>query len=270
MSSENPPLPSSAGPEGGSPRAAWAMLLAHWTEFARSALALPEGGEAGLWKASVAPIIGLQALSLAAAEIHLLDPQDRALAMDMGELLVRRHAAELNAIWSGVEMPEKLVALIADARRAVVQAQSLGLEWRLLAEGPVAVPSLAGWGRALLDAGFAGDALVAQPGTLLFAGEPIAFVRPATDSPAPPLADLSAGISLPRQIYRTMRGLRDVTDEIVPFDAPLSAGRPLLAPLIEGGRLVAQPSDDQAQQWLEAQRAALDGHPARISTPPQE
>lgn len=43
-------------------RLTWAVLLARWTEFARSAVALPKEGEAGLVRQSVADIITLQAV----------------------------------------------------------------------------------------------------------------------------------------------------------------------------------------------------------------
>ena len=43
-------------------RLTWAVLLARWTDFARSALALPEVGEPGLVRQSVTDIITLQAV----------------------------------------------------------------------------------------------------------------------------------------------------------------------------------------------------------------
>jgi hypothetical protein len=103
----------------------WATLLARWTDFARASVALPTDGEGGRWRASVAPIIGLQAVTFALGESGLLPPDERAVALDRGALLVARYAAELAAAWGSCPLPGEVVALVEDARSALEAARLL-------------------------------------------------------------------------------------------------------------------------------------------------
>ena len=70
----------------------WAALLARWTEFAQSSLALPPDAEGDAWRTSIAPIISLQAITHALEEIEHIDPDERA------RQLAERRAAYLRRL----------------------------------------------------------------------------------------------------------------------------------------------------------------------------
>lgn len=267
MTSENPSPEAS-----GSPTPSWAMLLARWTQFAQAAVAIPPEADGARWRATVAPAIGLQAVALAVGDLTSLAAPDRPLALDMAQVLTRRHAGELHQAWRGVEMPSKLRELIDDAIRAIDRASSLGQEWTVQTTSLIA-PRLDDWVRAVTGAGFSGDVLAAPPGTILFAGEPMIFIRPALPDGSPPLPgaeSLMWSSGTPRQVYRQIcpSGGRVERDVIAPLDAQLPPGRPLLTPLIESGRAVAQHDDDAATRWLAAQQAMLPQGPPDIVVAP--
>lgn len=96
----------------------WAALLARWTEFARSSLALPRNAEGERWRRAVPSIIGLQAVTQALGECAGLPPDELALGLDRAAILIDRHAAELAALWSAEPLHPELVLLIDDARGA--------------------------------------------------------------------------------------------------------------------------------------------------------
>lgn len=252
-----------------SPTNSWAILLAHWTQFARAAVAFPKNLEGDRWRATVAPAIGLQAITLAVRDLHTLPAAHRPLALDMAGLLTRRHAAELNQAWRGVEMPPKVTELIDDALAAIDAAKRAGVEYSVTAPRLV-MPRLDQWAQALIHTGFQGDALAALPGTVLFAGEPAIFLRPAPplEAPPPPLADsLASAARAARQVYRQLdsAGARVQRDLIAPLEGDLPPGRPLLVHLIESGRPIAQHDDDAAARWRAAQEAALGADPPPIT-----
>ena len=90
--------------------------------FARSALALPETGEAGRMRQAVPEIIGLQAVWFALGQIDELEGQERALGLDRARVLIDRHTAAVHRLWSGRALPVELEELIADADRAWADA----------------------------------------------------------------------------------------------------------------------------------------------------
>ncbi len=96
----------------------WAALLARWTEFARSSLALPRNAEGERWRRAVPAIIGLQAVTYALGESVGLPPDELALGLDRAAILIDRHAAELAALWNTEPLHPELGALLDDARRA--------------------------------------------------------------------------------------------------------------------------------------------------------
>lgn len=100
----------------------WAGLLGKWTEFARSALALPPTAEGERWKRAVPSIVGLQAVTLALGEVGALPPDELALSLDRAEVLIDRHRAELERNWPGEPLHAALRALITDARHALTAA----------------------------------------------------------------------------------------------------------------------------------------------------
>ncbi len=232
----------------------WATLLAYWTEFAQRAVALPAEGEGGRWKASVAPIIGLQAITHALAETETLPPDERALGLDRAELLIRRHAKELHGAWRGEPMPEAIDELLQDAAHALVGAQSLGLEWLVRAEA-LEADHPAELVAALLASGFTGDLDLPAPGVPLFAGCVAAHLRPGRRAAIDPdhAALVGAFLGQPERLVAAPRGVRvrrlayrqfdfaqggPVRDVLAPEDQ-LPAGQPLLVRAIEGGQ--AQP-----------------------------
>ncbi len=94
----------------------WPALLAQWTRFAQASVALPRTPTGDRWRAAVPAIIALQSLTHALGELHRLPPGERALALDRAEVLIKRHEAELLALFGTVE--GELAALTGDARSA--------------------------------------------------------------------------------------------------------------------------------------------------------
>lgn len=226
----------------------WSSLLAHWTEMARSALALPTEGEGGRWRAAVAPVIGLQAITFALAELDRLPAGERAAGLDRAEVGARRYAAELHDIWKGMELPGEVVALVEDARRALTAARGAGVEWRITS-GRLVADHPAELVEAIVAMGFAGDLYVPVGNETLFAPSPVAFARePDGSAPGEDViraVDEFFGAELERartpgvrQVYRqfdfaTGRAVRDL---VMPLEGGLPPGRPLLAAAVLGGR----------------------------------
>jgi hypothetical protein len=102
----------------------WAALLAKWTEFAKSAVALPTDGEGGRLRRAVPALIGLQALTHALADLNQLPKGERSVGLDKASILITRYTGELTSIWQGQGPPE-VVDLASDARRAWEAAQAL-------------------------------------------------------------------------------------------------------------------------------------------------
>jgi len=233
----------------------WSVLLARWTELAQASAALPEDAEGGRWKQAVAPVIGLQAIAFALADLGRVRPDDRPLALERAEAGLRAHAAELHSIWTGEPLPDSVAEVIADARGALLLAASAGEEWRVSTDDFVA-PDPTPLATTMLDAGFAGDLWAATPGTRLARRAPAAFARPGADIAWP-------GCERPRwsahrQIYRQVDEAagRVTRDVVMPVEAGLPPGRPLLVQVIEQGELVFTFDDDRRRAWEDAQRRA--------------
>lgn len=228
----------------------WAALLGKWTDFARSAVALPDDGEGGRLKRAVANIIGLQAITQALAEIDALDPEERALGLDRAEMGIREHAAAIHAIYAREPMPAALTELVDDARLALAAASGGGLEWTV-ADDRLICPHPAELIEALLEAGFAGDLFLPTPGVPIFASAPCAFIRRIDGGAIEPEMSEAVGaylalggevgepsrVSRARQIYRQFDFSRGgpVRDLVVPLDEGLPPGQPLLIPAIAAG-----------------------------------
>lgn len=228
----------------------WAALLGKWAEFARSAVALPDEGDAGRLKQAVPDIIALQSITHALAEIDELVPDERALGLDRAAIGIREHAAAINTIYTGEPMPESLLELIDDARIALDAASGGGLEWSVAADCLIC-PHPAELVEALIEAGFEGDLFLPTPGVPVFAPAPCAFIRHSGGSPIEPeLADVVAEFlasggetdrptprSQPRQVYRQFDFARGgpVRDYVVPLADDLPPGQPLLVPAILEG-----------------------------------
>jgi hypothetical protein len=205
----------------------WAALLAHWTQFARSAVAFPADRTGERWKASVAPAIGLQAVAFALGEVDHLEPAERALSIDRAETLIRKFATELHEAWRGEPLHQGLEELVSEARRALAESRGRGIEWRVTVDRWLA-PDLGSRVDALLEAGWTGQVFLAPRGITLFRGSPAAFFSPDCGL-APPEGCETVRVPGLRQVYRqvdpaTGRATRDV---IAPLSR-LTAGTPLL------------------------------------------
>ncbi len=236
----------------------WITLLAGWTEFARSAVSLPDTPDAARWKQSIAPAIALHATAMALAELTRLDPEERPLAMDRAELTIREQAATLNAAWRSEPMPESLTTLIDDARLAWECALHEGLEWTVESDRLVALHP-ADLAEKLLDAGFVGEVLVPAPGVPLFKGAVCATARERDGGPpddeiaglirtylqrAEGKSSRQPAVSWPlRQVYRQFDFAKGgpVRDLVAPMVGEFPPGQPLLVPVVSGGAACTVP-----------------------------
>jgi len=213
-------------------------MIAKWTEFAQASIALPADQEGPRWKACVAPIITMQAIVAALGELDQLPRSHRPVAIDAAEALLREQLALVHEAWNGELIPDSITELIEESRRAIFDAQHLGVEWRVIDER-IDAPNLQPIAEMLIEAGFRGDLHAVHAGTALFCGAPVAFFRPALEA-NPPDGCAAVEVVGPRQCYRqideaTGSPIRDVVTG--PGD-PLQPGAPLLSPLIVEGVLL--------------------------------
>lgn len=245
----------------------WSALLGRWTEFAKSAVALPTDGEGGRYRRAVAPAIALQATTQALGEIDTIDPQERAFAIDRAELTIRTHAAELHEIWSAEALPDAVRELIEDAADALELALAAGAEW--LVESDTLIAGHPGaLGEALRDLGFNGDVLVPAPGVPLFRGAPAIFARdkaggqPDDDALAAIMAFAAtlegepsepALVPYGRQVYRQFDFAKGgpVRDFVAPLNADLPPGQPLLVPIVQEGEVCSVPLPPKASKPID-------------------
>lgn len=238
---------------------AWSTLLAHWLDFARSSVAIPDDAEGDRWRASVAAIINLQAVTFALAELDRVDAADRPFACDRASVLIQENAVVLESAWRGVSMPETLLEIGADARAALAASAYAGcveLVWE--GDGVLVMPMVPVAGPGADERG---TLAVAQPGTLLMPGEPVAWWVNRDGAPivaaVPGATERTGGV--PRQVYRQVgadgRIERDVVASILDDPPP---GLPLLVPLYEDGRAIGH-FTLEAETWEGQQRAAMAG-----------
>lgn len=235
----------------------WAALLAHWTEFARASVALPDDGEGGRWKRAVAPVIALQATAMALGELDRVDDGERALALDRAEIACREAARALHELWRGEPLPGELGELVDDARVAFELAANAGVEWVVTGER-VVCPHPAEVVAVLLRGGFAGELFVPSPGVPVFRGAPAGFARGAGGAaPTDDQVRLIGGflgrreglvgeperIASPRQVYRQFDFAKGgpVKDLVVAMNESLPPGQPVLVLAIEGGAAMSVP-----------------------------
>jgi hypothetical protein len=101
----------------------WAALLGRWIEFARSAVALPDDEAGRAVKQCIPDIIMLQAVWFALDHLDDLPPDERALGLDRAEVLIDQHAAAIERRFAGMDLPDQLRELIADARQRLARRQ---------------------------------------------------------------------------------------------------------------------------------------------------
>jgi hypothetical protein len=105
------------------PPLTWAVLLARWVDFARSAIALPDDSDGRRMRDSVADVIMLQAVWFSLKQLDELNGAERALGLDRAEVLIDKHEHALAVRW-GDAMPTSIRQLIDDARRQLHRCAS--------------------------------------------------------------------------------------------------------------------------------------------------
>lgn len=236
--------PPSAAPLG----SLWTALLGRWVEFARAAVALPDDAAGAAWKASVTPLITLQALTHALDEIDDFDDDERDLALDKAELLIDDATDAILNAWSGQPVPEGIREAMDDARDAWCDAVNAG--WMWVVTVPEFVAGHPGDVAAAAEAiGFRGTLMLPAPGVPLFETCPAATLFPgASDQQA--LGELAAIVQeflgpevavararTPVQVYRRLDFIqgRPVEDVVAALDGDPLPGQPLLVPVVIEG-----------------------------------
>jgi hypothetical protein len=231
----------------------WPALLARWTAFAQSSLALPKTSDGDRWRSAVTSIINLQAVTFALGDLdRLAKPGERALALDKSDIIIRSSTGQLHALWRPDPLPAELVSLIQDAGLALEASRGAGVEWRVTAERLIAEHPGELVDR-LLEVGFNGDLYIPTPGMTLFQNSPAAFARNADGSRPDEhalraikefLVDVTRPESVSgfRQVYRQFdfaagRAVRDLVAPAGEGAAP-PPGQALLVPAIRGGRAI--------------------------------
>jgi len=94
----------------------WTALLAHWVDFARAAVGLPDTDPGQAMRASIPDVVMLQALWFALDNMDQLTGSERHLGLDRAAVLFDQHRAALSQHWKDLAMPTKIVELIHDVR----------------------------------------------------------------------------------------------------------------------------------------------------------
>lgn len=251
-------------PSGGSPLDAglmtWAALLARWTDLVHAGEGWrrlhPEDSDAERWRSSIPEIIALQSITFALAELERIPVADRSIARDRADLGVGHAAQRLDEIWRGIEMPEGLLEIAEDARRAVEHAVYAGLRW-ILWSGPdrLRMPAID------LDADpelGRGTLALVQPGTIVLPGSPIGWF---TERAAPAVLDgldVSHVPGPPVQVYRALDDRGRVDHDLVAPLSSLPAGLPLLVPISLDGTRIGRWLVG-FETWSEANDRAFEG-----------
>lgn len=101
----------------------WAVLLGRWTDFARTAVVLPDDAAGRRLRESVADLIGLQAVWFALSNLGTLPADERSLGLTRAGVLIDRHEAALRRRFEPEGLPDLAEELIADARAALSAAR---------------------------------------------------------------------------------------------------------------------------------------------------
>jgi hypothetical protein len=252
----------------------WEGVLAGAVALAKAAVALPSEGEGGRWKAAVPSVIALHAIIEALKQTPILSDAELRVAQDRSAVMIREHAGAIHDLWRGVELPGSLRELVEEARAALEATRTGGLEWVVSVDRLVA-PHPGELGLALVAGGFEGECFVPAAGVPLFCGCPAAFVAgvgggrvsaavieavEAFLASAEHEGRQGSGVVGPRrcrvmrQAYRQFDFARGkaVRDIVLPMDAELQGGQPLLVPLVVGGQVQPVPMPIRGQGAQEA------------------
>lgn len=259
----------------------WAGLLGSCVEFARSAITLPESGEAGKFRRSVPAIISLHAVAHALADLDRLTQDDIPLALDRADMLIEEAAGELLSIW-GDDVPEALAPFLIDAVEALDRAggevagdadhekpesddsPALLLEW-VVDDDSAELPHPGELALALASAGLPIDVHLALPGVRMFTGAVVcvADLSAAGDAAGEIAAVLDEFLgetvdgpfeaAEPRQVYRQFDFARGgpVRDVIAAASAGEQPGQPLLVPVLISGEVQPVPMPHRKREPLE-------------------
>jgi hypothetical protein len=190
-----------------------------------------------------------------------LPEADRPLARDRADLGVTAAAATLDEIWHGVEMPESMLEIAGDARRAVDQAVYAGLRWIVLGGSSRMRMPVIDWD-ADPDAD-RGTLAVMLPGTIVLPGEPVAWWTERSRPPAL-IGELWEDVEGPPvQVYRELSEDGRVLGDLVASLDDLPAGLPLLAPIVLDGHPIGRPSVD-VDAWSAANDRAFAEAPMEV------
>lgn len=200
-------------------------------------------------------LITLHAVAHALGELELLDPGERALAIDRADILIRREADALHRLWRPKPLPCEVGAFIDEARSALDRAAPAPVcfEWFVESERAVFEHP----GALLIELGAAGvlaDVYLPSPGVDLFRGSIAAAVCTGEAEPDADLAlELVGGFleigegevsgprrsSALRQVYRQYDFGKGgpVRDLIAPVGGGAVPGQPLLIAGLVGGEI---------------------------------
>lgn len=234
----------------------WTALLGRWMDFAAASLAIPEEADGDRWRASVAPVISLQAVTFALGDLERLDMEDRPYARDTAAVLIRDAAEALGRIWDRAARPALIEEIVRDAPLALEAAVFVGAIELVYApagaEEPMVMPEVP-------IPNVRGTLAVMQPGTLVMPGEPVAWW---VERDGAPIEDALDGCSrrtggVARQVYRQFgEDGSIVRDVVVPVLADPVPGMPLLVPLSRDGEPIGRFTLD-AVEWEKRQRDGL-------------
>ncbi|MBX3388821.1 MAG: hypothetical protein KF691_05140 [Phycisphaeraceae bacterium] len=193
------------------PRATtWSGLLAVWSDFARSAGALPKTGNLGLLRRSVPAIIGLQALAHALEHMDCLPGDEYRAGQDRAALIARTLRAEIESIWRPDAMPQEIAHVVAEAEKALRATHEAGYEYVPESDPfqmPVGSEPLRDWRERRR---FQGTMVAAPVSKRVRAGLPVLFVGPAYGRPLAKEELLDLGALLPGCLWGRVRRMRQV------------------------------------------------------------
>ena len=236
----------------------WSALLGHWMALVKAGEGLvraaPDDLDAARWRASIPEVVTLQAITFALGELARLPEADRPLARDRADLGVTSAASTLDQVWRGVEMPESVLEIAADARRAVEQAVYAGLQWIVLGGTTRARMPVVD-----LDAdpdADRGTLAVMLPGALVGPGLAVVLWWEGSWPAALEGAGWEVVEGPPVQVYRELDEQGRVVGDLVASLDDLPAGLPLLAPIVLDGRPIGRPTVDP-ESWAAANDRAF-------------
>ena len=215
----------------------WAALLGRWMDFARASTALPQTRTGDQWRASVAPMITLQAVTFALSELEQVEPSERLLGWDRGEMLCQEAMETLDGVW-GPKAPSEIVETLEQAEAAledVLNRFSLVLIHDQ--QDSSIMPPL-----DIIEP--VGACTVAAAGTPIMPGSPMAWWAEVEldQVRAMPLPGVLQLLRCPVQVWRCRDDQnRFIEDVVTDLQAECDGGLPLLVPRVLEGMPLSDP-----------------------------